>query len=66
MLTRAVLVGSERYSGITRRTATTARIDNGCTRVSLNMGGDASVILASEGPSMGEYVCASTAATAEQ
>lgn len=40
-----------------RRTARTARIDNGCTRVSLNLSSDAFVILASDSASMGEYVC---------
>lgn len=47
-------MGSERYC------------DNGCTRVSLNLGSDAFVMLASNSPSMGEYVCAWRAATAEQ
>lgn len=57
------VIGGKRT--ILRRTARAARIDNGCTRVSLNLGGNTSVILASEELSMGEYVCASTA-TAEQ
>lgn len=41
-------------------------LDNGYARGTVNLNGDTPVILTTEGPSMGGYLCISTIATADQ